>query len=83
LSGSERSTPSVAFHVEGRSRGEIALEPRGEGGFGYDPLFLVPGRGQTFAELSPQDKNAISHRGRALRALREKLIEEAKGGRHA
>jgi XTP/dITP diphosphohydrolase len=46
---------------------------RGANGFGYDPLFLLPERGITTAELSPEDKNAISHRGNAARAMREKL----------
>lgn len=49
--------------------GEIAPEPRGEGGFGYDPVFLVPELGRTLAELSAEEKNALSHRGRAFRAL--------------
>ena len=43
--------------------------PRGSGGFGYDPIFLPDGFGQTTAEMSPADKDAISHRGRAFRAL--------------
>ncbi len=53
-------------------RGTIADEPKG-GGFGYDPLFFVPELGQTFGELSPELKNRISHRGRALMALKEKI----------
>ena len=51
--------------------GRILREPRGHNGFGYDPLFFVPALGQTTAELSPQQKHRISHRGKALRALRE------------
>ncbi len=54
---------------EGRCEGRIALAPRGEGGFGYDPVFWLPERGLTMAELSDEEKNAISHRGRALRAI--------------
>jgi XTP/dITP diphosphohydrolase len=41
----------------------ITLKPRGEGGFGYDPVFELPGRGMTMAELSAEEKNAVSHRG--------------------
>lgn len=49
-------------------RGSIAPEPRGSSGFGYDPLFYVPTAGQTFAELAPERKELLSHRGRAVRA---------------
>ncbi len=55
--------------VEGSLAGELAPEPRGTNGFGYDPIFLLPGRGVTTAELSPAEKDAISHRGQAARAL--------------
>ncbi len=55
--------------AEGEWRGEILRQPRGSGGFGYDPLFLVPLLGKTGAELSPQEKNRVSHRGKALTAL--------------
>jgi XTP/dITP diphosphohydrolase len=54
---------------EGACRGRIALTPAGEGGFGYDPVFLVPRLGRTMAELSAEEKNRISHRGRAVRKL--------------
>ena len=54
---------------EGRWPGRVLREPRGEGGFGYDPLFLPEGSDRSAAELSPQEKDAASHRGRALRAL--------------
>lgn len=57
---------------EGTLEGRIATEPRGEGGFGYDPLFVVEGEDRTAAELSPEEKNAVSHRARALRALVER-----------
>ncbi len=63
-------TPIIA---EGAWHGEIIDEPRGAGGFGYDPYFLVPAFGQTGAEMSMEAKNGISHRGQALRALAEKL----------
>ncbi|WP_296949324.1 RdgB/HAM1 family non-canonical purine NTP pyrophosphatase [uncultured Massilia sp.] len=59
--------------ADGVWRGQIVDMPRGEGGFGYDPHFLLPALGKTAAELSALDKNAISHRGQALRALVEKL----------
>lgn len=55
--------------VEGRMTGRIETAPRGDGGFGYDPIFVADGHAQTTAELTPADKDAISHRGRALRAL--------------
>jgi len=58
---------------EGEWHGEIIDTPRGEGGFGYDPYFLLPQFGKTGAELSADDKNGISHRGIALRALVERL----------
>jgi XTP/dITP diphosphohydrolase len=58
---------------EGTWRGRILRERQGSGGFGYDPLFLVPELGVSSAELSPEEKNARSHRGRALRELARKL----------
>jgi XTP/dITP diphosphohydrolase len=63
----------VIAEAEGSVAGRIIDAPRGRNGFGYDPLFLVPELGLTTAELSPSDKARISHRGRALRALAEKL----------
>ena len=60
--------------VDGVVDGHIALEPRGESGFGYDPLFVPDdGDGRTFAEMAAADKHAVSHRGRAFRALAEAL----------
>jgi XTP/dITP diphosphohydrolase len=56
--------------VEGTIEGVVADKPRGEHGFGYDPIFLVPALGLTTAELPPEEKNRISHRGRAARAAR-------------
>jgi len=64
--------PEPVF-AEGRWYGSIAQVPSGAGGFGYDPLFVVPGRGLTAAELDAEEKNRISHRGRALARLLEKL----------
>jgi len=55
--------------VEGRVDGIIVDEPRGAGGFGYDPYFFYPSLGKTFAELTPQEKFAVSHRGAAFRRL--------------
>ncbi len=59
--------------VRGECEGELLCESRGAGGFGYDPLFYVPAYGCTFGELPGEVKNEISHRGRALRALRAEL----------
>jgi XTP/dITP diphosphohydrolase len=59
--------------AEGRWFGEIIDTPRGEGGFGYDPYFLVPEFGKTGAELDADTKNSISHRGKALRDLVDQL----------
>jgi XTP/dITP diphosphohydrolase len=58
---------------EGTTDGTVSPEPRGTGGFGYDPLFVPDGDGRTMAELSDEEKDAISHRGRAARALEEWL----------
>ncbi|MGN0390432.1 MAG: XTP/dITP diphosphatase [Wujia sp.] len=57
----------------GTIEGRIAYEPAGENGFGYDPIFYVPELGKTTAEIAPEDKNKISHRGRALEMIREIL----------
>ena len=62
--------------AEGRMDGVIAYEEAGENGFGYDPLFYLPERGCTNGQLSPDEKNAISHRANALHALVKKLREE-------
>jgi XTP/dITP diphosphohydrolase len=55
--------------AEGVCEGLLILEPTGRGGFGYDPIFVPEGHDRTMAELSPEEKNAISHRGKAFRAL--------------
>ncbi|HEY8823052.1 MAG TPA: XTP/dITP diphosphatase [Dermatophilaceae bacterium] len=60
---------------EGRMPGTLAREPRGSNGFGYDPILVVDGDSRTAAELSTEDKNAISHRGKAFRALATDLRE--------
>ncbi|MFB4306392.1 RdgB/HAM1 family non-canonical purine NTP pyrophosphatase [Actinomadura sp. GTD37] len=64
------STPDGPEHaVEGRMRGTVIREPRGTGGFGYDPVFVPDGETRTTAELSAAEKDAISHRGKAFRDL--------------
>jgi len=66
-------TGKVIVHVEGRCHGRIVQERRGSGGFGYDPLFLVPEFGKTFGELPADVKKSMSHRAQALGQLREVL----------
>lgn len=61
--------------VEARWNGEIVSEPRGTGGFGYDPYFYLPEFGKTAAELTAEEKNTISHRGKALRAMLKAIGE--------
>lgn len=61
--------------AEGECRGEIALEERGQGGFGYDPLFYLPEYGKTFGQLPAEVKNWISHRSRALQAARAAILQ--------
>ena len=63
------------FKITGEVRGYIIEELNGEGGFGYDPLFLYEPLNKTFAELKPEEKNSISHRGRALEQFKEVLIK--------
>jgi XTP/dITP diphosphohydrolase len=69
LALAEPGRPTQYF--EGECRGEIVPEWRGEAGFGYDPVFLVPGTGKTFGEMAPEEKRLYSHRARATRALLE------------
>ena len=90
LAGVPESERGAAFHcaacfvtpegdkpviAEGEWRGSILDAPRGKGGFGYDPLFFVSDMGCSSAELAPAEKNARSHRGKALRELARKLHE--------
>jgi len=70
LHGADDPQPLIA---EGEWHGEIAHQERGDGGFGYDPLFWLPSLNKMSAELSRDEKHAISHRGKALRMLLEKL----------
>ncbi len=62
--------------AEGHCEGTVIARPRGSGGFGYDPVFVPAGWDRTMAELDPEEKDRISHRGRALRALRQLLERE-------
>jgi len=64
---------ALIIETEGECRGEIALEPRGANGFGYDPIFLFPELGRTYAELKPSEKNRVSHRARAVASLLKQL----------
>ena len=61
--------------ARGECPGTLAYAPQGEGGFGYDPIFFVPELKKTFAQLTAEEKNAISHRGRALEQFRARLEE--------
>ena len=66
----EDPTPMI---FEGYWEGEITLEKKGQGGFGYDPIFLIPELGLTSAQISREHKARLSHRGQALRAMKKKL----------
>ena len=66
--------------VRATMEGRVAYEPAGSNGFGYDPIFYLPDRGCTSAELPPEEKNMISHRGKALRMMRDILEKEADKG---
>ncbi|NWF60233.1 MAG: RdgB/HAM1 family non-canonical purine NTP pyrophosphatase [Fischerella sp.] len=68
-----RPDGAIALQSEGVCPGEILHTPRGNGGFGYDPIFYVPEKQMTFAEMTPELKRAISHRGKAFTALLQKL----------
>jgi XTP/dITP diphosphohydrolase len=69
------SSEKVLVETQGTLEGLIAEEPAGTGGFGYDPVFLAPQLGKTVAQLGDQEKNAVSHRGNAMRRLKP-LLEE-------
>ncbi len=62
--------------AEGTCEGRLVTEPRGTGGFGYDPIFVPKGEGRTMAQLPAGEKNVISHRARAFRSLGERLAKE-------
>jgi XTP/dITP diphosphohydrolase len=67
------TTDANALVATGRVDGTLIDEERGDGGFGYDPMFIADGDTRTLAQLSPDQKNALSHRGRAFRKLEEML----------
>ncbi|HHY38597.1 MAG TPA: XTP/dITP diphosphatase [Clostridia bacterium] len=76
------ATPEGIVKVkEGIVEGYITEGERGLNGFGYDPIFLYPPSGKTFAEMSPDEKNTVSHRGRALRAMIPEILEVVRQGR--
>ncbi len=64
----------ILYETEGEVPGRIAAAPRGQGGFGYDPIFFYPPYGRTLAEATAEQKAAVSHRGHAFRALRDYLV---------
>jgi XTP/dITP diphosphohydrolase len=74
------AAPNQNMHYsEGICQGEIIPEERGQGGFGYDPIFLIPELGKTMAELTPEEKNRISHRARALLEAKPLILAMIKG----
>jgi XTP/dITP diphosphohydrolase len=78
------ATPTEVMATRsGKIEGVIVDEPRGENGFGYDPHFFVPQRGMTTAEMPPEVKNSISHRARALTAIRPEIERLLAGASHA
>ncbi len=72
----EHEDDATPIICQGTWEGEIVLEPQGDQGFGYDPHFFVPEKGCTAAQLPPQEKNAMSHRGKAMAALLKQLNSE-------
>lgn len=73
--GGMASPEGIALEAEGVCEGRIVFEPRGTGGFGYDPVFVPDGYDKTFAELGPDVKNRLSHRGAAIREFRKRFME--------
>jgi XTP/dITP diphosphohydrolase len=76
VAGAQDAAPLIA---EGTWEGSILDTPRGSGGFGYDPYFWLSGRGVTAAQLDPAEKNRLSHRGMAMRALHDQLMKRSNG----
>jgi len=74
---------TILFEVRGTIEGRIVPSPRGDGGFGYDPIFFYPPYGRTLAELTPEEKAAVSHRGQAFSKLREYLRDIRNGPRRS
>ena len=66
---------NVIIEVQGECKGKIAFERSGKNGFGYDPVFICEKYGKTFANCTAEEKDSVSHRGNALRKLKEKLIK--------
>lgn len=66
----------ILFEAEGTVEGTIVATPRGDNGFGYDPIFFYPPLGRTLAELPAREKSTVSHRGKAFAALRARLLAE-------
>jgi XTP/dITP diphosphohydrolase len=64
-----RPDGEIAYQSQGICPGEILYEPRGQGGFGYDPIFYVPEKKLTFAQMTPTEKKSLSHRGKAFASL--------------
>ncbi len=75
LALADPARPQQPVLFEGACEGEILEQPRGEGGFGYDPVFYVPELGQTFAEIPAAQKNQVSHRARAMRRFVQRLLQ--------
>ena len=69
----------TVIQCRGECEGEMLRSPRGEGGFGYDPIFKPQGQDKSMAELTPDEKNAVSHRGKAMREFMEKFKEYLNG----
>lgn len=69
------SPDGQVIQARGEVHGQLLREPKGEGGFGYDPIFYYPPFGKTFAEVSPEEKNGVSHRAEALKLLYDKFKE--------
>jgi XTP/dITP diphosphohydrolase len=67
------SPDAILFEARGVVEGQVAREPAGDGGFGYDPFFFYPPYGRTLGQVSPEEKLAVSHRGKAFKELREYL----------
>lgn len=72
----------IVFEARGTVEGTIASRPRGDGGFGYDPIFFYPPYGRTLGEVSAEEKAAVSHRGKAFAALRQYILTHGLSRRH-
>ena len=77
--GARLSRTAATLHAEGTCEGTLVAKRRGNGGFGYDPIFVPEGWDETMAELTDEQKDRISHRGRAFRALRRACSPTARG----